>query len=92
MAKIGLNIATALLAIAPLCADATAAMPRGAGREASATDFSSQTRPRRPRYVVRPYAVPYWRYYRECVDWYAVEARANGPTVVPHMSCRWAVR
>jgi hypothetical protein len=32
------------------------------------------------------------QYYRDCVDFYAVEPRASGPTVVPHMNCRWAKR
>jgi hypothetical protein len=32
------------------------------------------------------------QYYRDCIDGYAVEPRASGPTVVPRMSCRWAKR
>jgi hypothetical protein len=32
------------------------------------------------------------QYYRDCVDAYVVEPRLSGPTVVPHMRCRWAKR
>jgi len=32
------------------------------------------------------------QYYRDCVDAYVVEPRLTGPTVVPHMRCRWAKR
>jgi hypothetical protein len=32
------------------------------------------------------------RLYRQCTDWYVIEHRATGDTVVPRMQCRWAVR
>jgi hypothetical protein len=32
------------------------------------------------------------QYYRDCVDWYAVEPRLTGPTVVPKMRCQWVKR
>jgi hypothetical protein len=32
------------------------------------------------------------QYYRDCVDFYAIEPRASGPTVVPRSNCRWAKR
>jgi hypothetical protein len=32
------------------------------------------------------------QYYRDCVDWYAVEPRLTGPTIVPHMRCQWVKR
>jgi len=32
------------------------------------------------------------QYYRDCVDWYAVEPRLTGPTVVPHSRCQWVKR
>jgi hypothetical protein len=46
--------------------------------------------PRRPplRLEVRPIGRP----YRQCEDWYVVERRATGDTVVPRMRCWWATR
>jgi hypothetical protein len=32
------------------------------------------------------------RLYRQCTDWYVIEHRATGDTVVPRTQCRWAVR
>ena len=32
------------------------------------------------------------QYYRQCVDWYVVEHRLTGDTVVPQLRCRWALR
>jgi hypothetical protein len=29
---------------------------------------------------------------RQCEDWYVVERRATGPTVVPNSRCWWAYR
>jgi hypothetical protein len=94
MAATLLKIAmAALLAGAAFVASAAAAPPTQAQLErgaSSATDFSAQRRYRRAPARLTVY--PWWRYYRQCVDWYAVEARASGPTVVPQMRCRWAVR
>ena len=46
--------------------------------------------PRRPplRLEVRPSGRP----YRQCEDWYVVEHRATGDTIVPRMRCWWTVR
>ncbi|MBI3433849.1 MAG: hypothetical protein HY056_02035 [Proteobacteria bacterium] len=57
---------------------------------AAATDLSAQRRQRRARRRIEIY--PQRDYVRRCVDWYAVERRASGPTVVPHMRCWWARR
>jgi hypothetical protein len=32
------------------------------------------------------------QFYRQCVDWYDVEHRPTGDTIVPRMRCRWSVR
>jgi len=32
------------------------------------------------------------RLYRQCTDWYVIEHRPAGDTVVPRMRCRWAVQ
>ena len=32
------------------------------------------------------------RLYRQCTDWYVIEHRATGDTIVPRMRCRWAVQ
>ena len=56
---------------------------------AAAADPSVQRRPRR---ITRIEVYPLSRYYRQCVDWYAVEPRPSGPVVTPHMRCRWALR
>jgi hypothetical protein len=79
----------ALLLAAAGFGPAAMASPRP-GLDRGATDFSAQQRLRRapPRFTVHPYS----RLYRQCVDWYAVEARASGPTVVPQMRCWWVRR
>lgn len=81
-----LALAAALLLTAAVPPRAFAA-PADTRVERAATEFSAPRR-RVPRLTV----TPYWRAYRECVDWYAVEPRAAGPTVVPHMRCWWARR
>jgi hypothetical protein len=42
----------------------------------------------RPRIRVTPSQ----RLVRQCEDWYAVEQRATGPTVVPNSRCWWTYR
>jgi hypothetical protein len=42
----------------------------------------------RPRIRVTPTQ----RLVRQCEDWYEVEQRATGPTVVPASRCWWAYR
>jgi hypothetical protein len=42
----------------------------------------------RPRIRVTPTQ----RLVRQCEDWYEVEERATGPTVVPASRCWWAYR
>jgi hypothetical protein len=42
----------------------------------------------RPRIRVTPTQ----RLVRQCEDWYEVEQRATGPTVVPAYRCWWAYR
>jgi len=69
-----------------------AATPQVSRDAALPTDISSQSRRARaqrdrPRILIYP--APR-RLVRRCVDWYAVERRASGPTVVPHMRCWWA--
>jgi len=52
------------------------------------TDLSAQRR-RVPHVTVYPIYRPRLL-YRQCVDWYVVEARvATGPTVVPRIRCWW---
>jgi hypothetical protein len=45
-------------------------------------------RAERPRIRVTPNQ----RLVRQCQDWYVVEQRATGPTVVPNSRCWWAYR
>jgi hypothetical protein len=56
------------------------------------TDLSAQYRPRYRRARTRILIYPARPLYRQCVDWYAVERRATGDTVVPHMQCHWVYR
>ena len=49
---------------------------------------SEQRAGTRPRIRVTPSA----RLVRQCTDWYTVEPRASGPTVVPNSRCWWAYR
>jgi hypothetical protein len=46
--------------------------------------------PRRP--PLRLEVTPSTQFYRQCTDWYVIEQRAAGPTVVPQTRCRWALR
>ena len=48
--------------------------------------------PPRVPFRVEIYPRVHVQYYRDCVDGYVVEQRLTGPTVVPHMNCRWAKR
>jgi hypothetical protein len=56
----------------------------------------TQDEPVRPRPYRRPplrlEVVPPSQLYRQCTDWYVIEPRAAGPTIVPQMRCRWALR
>jgi hypothetical protein len=59
------------------------------------TELSAQRRPRYRRSATRIFVYPAYRarpLYRQCVDWYAVEHRVAGDTVVPHMRCWWVYR
>jgi hypothetical protein len=59
----------------------------------SVTDLSAQARlpyRRARKRIIMVY--PSRPLYRQCVDWYAVEPRAAGNTVVPHMQCHWVYR
>jgi len=56
------------------------------------TELSAQARPRYHGARTRIFVYPAYRarpLYRQCVDWYAVERRVAGDTVVPHMRCWW---
>jgi len=69
-------------------AAAQTAVSRDSAALSTSTDVSAQRR-RPPRVTV----YPIYRerlLYRQCVDWYVVEARvATGPTVVPRIRCWW---
>jgi hypothetical protein len=68
---------TALIAVTPAEAQSTSD-ERALRRE----------RIERPRIRVTPNQ----HLVRQCEDWYAVEQRATGPTVVPNSRCWWAYR
>ena len=78
-----------VLAVTPAGAGERTAQPVAAA--ASATDFSSQARPRRvPRIRVTrqagylpPDAV------RDCRAWYVQEYRPSGTVITPRMQCWW---
>jgi len=80
-----------LLALAGVAlVDPAAARASGAAVELTMpSDISAQ---RRPRARTRILIVPLSRYYRECVDWYALEHRPSGDVVTPQMRCRWVAR
>lgn len=82
-------VSAALVSWGVAIAPAHAAPKAAAVERTAATDISAQRRPRR---VTRIEVYPLSRYYRQCVDWYAVENRPSGPVVTPHMRCRWALR
>ncbi len=65
--------------------------PAGAAMETrgAPSDVSAQRRRRAPTRVL---IVPLSRYYRQCVDWYALEHRPSGDVVTPQMRCRWVAR
>jgi hypothetical protein len=64
------------------------ALPGPAAAQSASETQAPDARVRtvRPRVQVTPTR----RLHRECVDWYTVEQRASGPTVVPNMRCWWA--
>jgi hypothetical protein len=51
-------------------------------------DGVRRERAERPRIRVTPNQ----RLVRQCEDWYVVERRVTGPTVVPNSRCWWAYR
>jgi hypothetical protein len=53
---------------------------------------ASQVRRLPRRAPTRVEVYPAQRYYRECVDWLAVEHRPSGTVITPQMRCRWAVQ
>jgi hypothetical protein len=59
----------------------------------AATHAQTQDRPARQnrRPPLRIEIVPR-QFYRQCVDWYDIEHRPTGDTIVPRMRCRWAIR
>ena len=69
-----------------------AASDTAAQQARTGTAWSSQQRRRVRRAPTRITVYPNTRYYRACVDWYALERRPSGTVIVPHMACRWAVR
>jgi hypothetical protein len=79
----------ALLSAAILVAGLTAAavVPVEAQSTGGERD-TRRDRVERPRIRVTPSQ----RLVRQCEDWYAVEQRATGPTVVPNSRCWWAYR
>jgi hypothetical protein len=83
-------LAAALAGTAVFIASAGPAAAQGAGT--SAAERSSQQRLRPARARTRVVVTPSPRVYRQCVDWYSVERRATGDTVVPNMRCWWAYR
>jgi len=56
-----------------------------------AQDAQGQPKAQR-RAPLRVEVAPYARFYRQCTDWYVIEHRATGDTVVPRMRCWWALR
>jgi hypothetical protein len=87
------GLASAAAALAPAAASAGSERSASAidSHQAQSTEFSAQQRRRIPP---RIYVYPDYRnrpIVRRCVDWYTVEARAAGDTVVPHMRCYWVV-
>jgi hypothetical protein len=85
-------LAAALVGSAFFIASAGSACAQGAAVGNSATELSSQQRLRPVRTRARIVVTPSPRVYRRCLDWYAVERRATGDTVVPNMRCWWAYR
>src|SRR5437773_855370 len=76
---------TAIAVLGLLAADATAhsAPARGASVAPAATaptDIGAQRRRRAPMRVM---IVPLSRYYRQCVDWFALEHRPSGGVMTP---------
>jgi hypothetical protein len=81
--RIGLTIFAAALAVM------VGSPPRAMAQQQDQR-LQTEPPPRRPplRLEVRPTGRP----YRQCEDWYAVEHRVTGDTIVPRMRCWWAVR
>ncbi len=63
----------------------------GSSPLAFAQDSPDRTRLHR-RAPLRIEVTPSGRLYRQCTDWYVIEHRATGDTIVPRMRCWWAVR
>jgi len=61
------------------------------GAALSAQDAPGEVRPHR-RPPLRLEVTPSQSFYRQCVDWYVVEHRISGDTVVPRRRCDWALR
>ena len=61
------------------------------GAAAQAVDEPGRAPPHR-RPPLRLEVTPSSQLYRQCTDWYVIEQRAAGPTVVPQTRCRWALR
>ena len=85
------RLLSAIAALGLLAAGPARSAPAGAASEAHAapTDLGAQSRRRAPARIV---IVPLRRYYRQCVDWYALEHRPSGDVVTPQMRCRWVAR
>jgi hypothetical protein len=87
------RLLSAIAALGLLAAGPTAgrSAPAGAAVEAhgAPTDLGAQSRRRAPARIV---VVPLRHYYRQCVDWYALEHRPSGDVFTPQMRCRWVAR
>jgi hypothetical protein len=58
---------------------------------ALAQDAPGRAKPHR-RAPLRIEVTPSAGLYRQCTDWYVIEHRPTGDTVVPRMRCWWALR
>jgi hypothetical protein len=81
-------LAAALVGCAALMGPAEPAFAQGMTAQTTAAEPSS--RPRAVRARTRIDVTPSRRIYRQCVDWYSVEHRPSGDTIVPNMRCWWA--
>ena len=89
-----LTALTAIAVLGLLAADATAhsAPARDASVAPAATAPTDVGAQRRRRAPTRVLVVPLSRYYRQCVDWYALEHRPSGDVITPQTRCRWVAR
>jgi hypothetical protein len=67
-------------------------MAVGVAEPALAQSGASERATRAERVRPRLRVTPTQRLVRQCADWYEVEARATGPTVVPASRCWWGYR